>query len=561
MRRAGDRGGARRASCSRRSGRSAWWCSVGIAGAAMLSVFSSARRARTSSCSPSRSRPRRSSCAPAAPLRRRLVPVAARRRAAVVVVAALPDAALGADLPARVRQPTLAADSVATSTLGQLDAPARAICRWPACGCRRTRLPVRRRAGTDLTRADRWCWRSRWSRVAVVRCDAASPPLPLLDLRRRHAPSPRAARVAVRGREAARARVARVRVHGAVRRAVVRAAGAARAGAGRRGGGGAGACWLGRLRLPRRARRARRPPAGARGRRRPRAARSEWILLDEVRGVRQVLRPRRAALNVGVRGDHPRQARPFGGGYHLDLDQLDQTTCRASARSSRGAAPTPAGRPPTTGAATRTAGTSAWRSVPGVTVRAHLPLQGRSTAGGSAAARRCAGWRRQRAGGDRLVAAPCPRRASSRSSGRPTGPSAGRRSAAPRAWSSRATPGEVEKRLPLRGGAYDVWVRASTGRRLIVSVDGRVVGRAKGLNPDGQWLPAGSSQLAPGSHGRARAARRRPGARRRRSGASSARWRSCGASRGGLGGCGRRARGALRQALGLDRGGRRDERP
>src|SRR5205085_4674057 len=51
-----------------------------------------------------------------------------------------------------------------------------------------------------------------------------------------------------------------------------------------------------------------------------------------------------------------------------------------------------------------------------------------------------------------------------------------------------------------RGGTYRIWIAASTGRPLEVGLDGRKVGEAGAVNTNGEWLPAGSTQVSPGAH-------------------------------------------------------------
>ena len=61
-------------------------------------------------------------------------------------------------------------------------------------------------------------------------------------------------------------------------------------------------------------------------------------------------------------------------------------------------------------------------------------------------------------------------------------------------------PGDVSGVIDVRGGAHDVWVRGTSGRELEISVDGRRIGIAQGVNTPGQWLPAGTVNLSPGRH-------------------------------------------------------------
>lgn len=61
-----------------------------------------------------------------------------------------------------------------------------------------------------------------------------------------------------------------------------------------------------------------------------------------------------------------------------------------------------------------------------------------------------------------------------------------------------ATPATVAKALEFDGGLYRVWLRAGSGRRFDVSVDGRHVASARGINTPGSWLPAGTARIGPG---------------------------------------------------------------
>jgi hypothetical protein len=48
------------------------------------------------------------------------------------------------------------------------------------------------------------------------------------------------------------------------------------------------------------------------------------------------------------------------------------------------------------------------------------------------------------------------------------------------------------------GGDQRVWIRASGGRAVTVSVDGRPVGSVREINTPGQWLEVGRVRLPPG---------------------------------------------------------------
>ena len=61
-------------------------------------------------------------------------------------------------------------------------------------------------------------------------------------------------------------------------------------------------------------------------------------------------------------------------------------------------------------------------------------------------------------------------------------------------------PGDVEGTVAVRGGRHDVWVRGTSGRELELSVDGRRIGVAQGVNTPGQWLWAATVELDGGLH-------------------------------------------------------------
>ena len=270
----------------------------------------------------------------------------------------------------------------------------------------------------------------------------------------------------------------------------------------RRGRGGRGA-GVGGLRVPRRPARAGGAAAGARGRGRPRRRARDGSCSTRSRSSASTTAATRRNSTSAFEAITPRQARPFGGGYHLDLDQLDQAYVQSfdAIVTRRGPAPS---RPPANyrrglreplvqrvGARTRAS-----------KVRAHLPVQEPLEAGGFAALRgRRARSAAARQPGDRLVAATRrPRSPSCPSSARRTGPLGWPPIAPPPGVVEPRTPGVVERRLPLRGGAYDVWVRASTGRRLTVSVDGRASGRSNGPQHAGAVAAGGLRPAGAGQH-------------------------------------------------------------
>jgi hypothetical protein len=62
------------------------------------------------------------------------------------------------------------------------------------------------------------------------------------------------------------------------------------------------------------------------------------------------------------------------------------------------------------------------------------------------------------------------------------------------------TPGHVTGSLKVSGGRYTAWLEGSLGRPVSVTIDGRRVGSAQGINTPGAWLRAGGVTLEPGRH-------------------------------------------------------------
>jgi hypothetical protein len=62
------------------------------------------------------------------------------------------------------------------------------------------------------------------------------------------------------------------------------------------------------------------------------------------------------------------------------------------------------------------------------------------------------------------------------------------------------TPGRSSGVVDVHGGEYRAWVEGTFGRPMYVSVDGRRIGAAEGVNTPRAWLPAGSVRLSPGRH-------------------------------------------------------------
>jgi hypothetical protein len=79
----------------------------------------------------------------------------------------------------------------------------------------------------------------------------------------------------------------------------------------------------------------------------------------------------------------------------------------------------------------------------------------------------------------------------------------------PDGWAPGSVPGVVVPQAPGdpsgvvvldEPGTYRVWLRGSTGRPVRISVDGREVGAASGVNTPQSWLEAGEVRLDAGRH-------------------------------------------------------------
>jgi hypothetical protein len=224
------------------------------------------------------------------------------------------------------------------------------------------------------------------------------------------------------------------------------------------------------------------------------------VLLDEVEEFGKYYGRDAPHLNAAFEAITPSQAVPFGGGYHLDLDQLKQSFVQTFDAIVTRNGPS-ASRPPAN--FRRVYGNryyQSWEKQPGLKVKAHLPVQSTLEAGNFVACDDIRAFARHAGPGDRLLAATVPDSAEVPIVDAPARPNGWPPLAAPPGVVEPRTPGTVERSLALRAGTYDIWVRTSTGRRLYVSVDGRRVGSVKGLNSQGQWLRVTGVRLAKGQH-------------------------------------------------------------
>jgi hypothetical protein len=62
------------------------------------------------------------------------------------------------------------------------------------------------------------------------------------------------------------------------------------------------------------------------------------------------------------------------------------------------------------------------------------------------------------------------------------------------------TPGRAEGSVTVEGGRYRVWLRGSFGRAIAVSIDGKPVGKVRGIDTPGQYAQVATLDLAPGKH-------------------------------------------------------------
>jgi len=227
---------------------------------------------------------------------------------------------------------------------------------------------------------------------------------------------------------------------------------------------------------------------------------SGWVLLDEVEEFGKYYGRGAAHLNVGFEAITPRQAQPFGGGYHVDVDVLDQRYVQGFDAIVVRTGPATSRPPANFRRVYANRWYEAWEKRDDVRVLAHLPLQDVLDAGGTP---RCAAIRSfagKAEPGARVVAASSPETVELGVVGAPDRPIGWPPLAAPPGVVGLGTPGRVERRVRVRGGTYDAWVQASTGRDIHASVDGRRVGTVNALNTQGQWQPAGSVALDAGGH-------------------------------------------------------------
>ena len=221
------------------------------------------------------------------------------------------------------------------------------------------------------------------------------------------------------------------------------------------------------------------------------------VLFDEVEEFGKYY-GRHARLNAAFEAITPKQARPQGGGYHLDLDRLDADYVREfdTIILRRGPA---TGRPPSDFEERfANAYYSVWERRTGVEVITHLPLGAVNDRTGIPS---CADVRAvaEAARDGWVVAAGVPETVQVDPATLPSRPVSWPPVAVPPGVVNPTTPGRVEARRTVEGGVYDVWIRGSSGRPLIVRIEGQEVS-AQGINTQSQWLRAGTVSLRPGLH-------------------------------------------------------------
>ena len=175
------------------------------------------------------------------------------------------------------------------------------------------------------------------------------------------------------------------------------------------------------------------------------------IMLDEVEEFAKYYGRRAPQLNVGFEAITVRFAEPFGGGYHVDLDQLDaglRAELRRDRHAPRAGDEPPAGELPA--GVRRTASTRSGRRIRACACARTCRRAPCSTPAASCAATPSGGSRGAPARRPPRRRARRPRPPSCRSSTRRTGRPAGRRSPSRRASSSRARPGSSRARCASR---------------------------------------------------------------------------------------------------------------
>ena len=138
-----------------------------------------------------------------------------------------------------------------------------------------------------------------------------------------------------------------------------------------------------------------------------------------------------------------------------------------------------------------------WEKSRDVRVLEHLPFQALHERSGPLSCGEVAAMAGRARPGDRLIGA---RRAPSRQMTYARLPPLGWYPGIVAATVNPGRPGRASEVMRLPAGAYDVWVRGTSGRELVVSVDDRRVGAARGVNTPGQWLRAGAVTLEGGRH-------------------------------------------------------------
>lgn len=208
---------------------------------------------------------------------------------------------------------------------------------------------------------------------------------------------------------------------------------------------------------------------------------------------------RAARLNAAFEAITPKPAP--GGGFPVDVDQMPLAYVEQFGAIILRRGPETS-RPPSSYARRfANAHYEVWQRSRGARVLEHLPLQAAHAAGAPpdcGAVRRLARLARRAGGRVRVAAA-----AETTTMDVVTAPDR------PLGWLPQTVPPDVvEPRSPgliratraVRGGRYDVWVKASTGRELEVRVGGRSVGSVHAINTHGQWLRAGEVELPAGPH-------------------------------------------------------------
>jgi hypothetical protein len=148
----------------------------------------------------------------------------------------------------------------------------------------------------------------------------------------------------------------------------------------------------------------------------------------------------------------------------------------------------------------RNASYEVWRQTAGDQIVEHLPIQGADSALARPRCRDVRSLARRASRGTVLVAATGPEIATFDFVEQPRRPVDWPDDPIRPGELLLGTPGSSAGAVTVRGGTYGVWLEGTFGRPMHISVNGREVGAAEGVNTPRAWLPAGTVRLPAGEH-------------------------------------------------------------